>query len=183
MFGYELGDGAVLGPLEPWHADQFAAAIERARAHLAPWMPFAHTVVDVESARQMLHTLAVEHANDTRHNHGIWLDATLVGGIMFIHFNTASGVCELGGVWLDPAAEGRGLITRAARRLIDWAIRERGMFRVEWRHDPGNARSRAVPERLGMTHEGSLRSDFVVANGVRQDTEVWGILAPEWRAG
>ena len=63
--------------------------------------------------------------------------------------------------------------------MIDWAFRVRGMKRVEWFCAPVNERSKAAAARLGMTHEGTLRSSFVV-NGVRQDSEVWSVLAEEW---
>jgi len=177
VFVYPLGDGAGLGQLEPWHAEQFAAAVDHAREHLAPWIPFAHTVTDVASARDLLQRLAGDHANDTRHFYGIWQDDRLIGGAIFPVFDTKNGICQLG-VWLVPEAQGRGLITRAARHLTDWALRIRGMSRVEWRVDPRNERSRAVAQRLGMTFEGVLRSAHLLV-GERQDIEVWSVLADD----
>ncbi|MGH8833929.1 MAG: GNAT family N-acetyltransferase [Actinomycetes bacterium] len=180
MFAHPLGQGVELGQLEPWHAEQFAAAVDHARAHLAPWIPFAHTVTDIASARDLLQRLASDHASDTRHFYGIWHGDRLIGGAIFPRFDTKNGICELG-VWLVPEAQGRGLITRAARYLTDWAIRVRGMSRVEWHVDPRNERSRAVAQRLGMTFEGVLRSAHPLA-GERQDMEVWSVLADEWIA-
>jgi RimJ/RimL family protein N-acetyltransferase len=88
--------------------------------------------------------------------------------------------CEIG-VWLDPSVEGRGLITKAVTHMIDYAVRVRGIKRVEWYCAPANVRSKAAAARLGMTYEGTLRSSFVV-NGVRLDSEVWSVLAEEWLA-
>jgi RimJ/RimL family protein N-acetyltransferase/predicted O-methyltransferase YrrM len=175
---YPLGDGAGLGPLEPWHAEEFAESVARAREHLAPWIPFAHTVVDTESARAFLQRFADAHGADTRHLFGIWRDGRLVGGVMFPTFDARAGSCEIG-VWLEPQAQSRGLVTRAVRVLIDWAFRTRGLSRVEWNTDPRNARSRAVAQRFGMTFEGVRRSLHRVA-GERQDSETWSILASEW---
>ena len=63
MFVYPLGDGAGLGPLEPWQAEEFAEVVARARDHLAPWIPFAHTVVDAPSpGLQPLSTLSPSFA-------------------------------------------------------------------------------------------------------------------------
>ncbi len=178
MFLYPLGDGAGLEPLEPWQAEDFASAVDHAREHLAPWIPFAHTVVDVDSARDLLQRLANDHAADTRHVYGIWQNDRLVGGALFPVFDTKNGMCELG-VWLVPEVQGRGIITHAARYLIDWAIRARRISRVAWHTDPRNVRSKAVAQRLGLTFEGVRRSSHVVA-GVRQDVEVWSVLADEW---
>jgi ribosomal-protein-serine acetyltransferase len=180
MFSAPLADGAVLGPLEPWHAEEFADAVESAREHLKPWIPFAHRVVDADTARAFLQRFAGDHARDARHIYGIWSDGRLVGGTLFPSFDTKTQVCEIG-VWLAPEAQGRGLITRAARLLADWAVRERGMIRVEWLTSTANERSKAVAQRLGMTLEGVTRSSYVLA-GERQDMEIWSVLANEWTA-
>ena len=76
--------------------------------------------------------------------HGIWLDGKLVGGVLFLNFNAEQGNCEVG-CWLEPAATGRGLVTRAMRVLIDWAVDERGMHRVEWDAAAGNRRASTWP--------------------------------------
>jgi ribosomal-protein-serine acetyltransferase len=174
MLSLSLGDGAELRALEPWQAAEFAAYVDEARAHLAPWLPWATSVTDEATAREFLQRYADRQAMDEGRIYGIWLDGRLVGGTLFRIFEVASGVCELG-VWLAPAAQGRGLVTRAARHMIDWAF-ARGLQRVEWYCAVDNKPSIAVAQRLGMTREGVLRSAFLV-NGTRQDVEVWSLLA------
>jgi len=97
--------------------------------------------------------------------------------VLFRVFDAESGVCEVG-VWLAPDVQGRGLVTRAAGHLIQWAFNVRGMTRVEWHCVPQNARSIAVARRLGMTRDGVLRCAFPF-NGERHDVEVWSLLAAE----
>ncbi|WP_117208188.1 GNAT family N-acetyltransferase [Allorhizocola rhizosphaerae] len=179
MLALTLDAGAHLRDLEPWHADEFAAHVDRIRDHLKPWIPFASRIYDADGARDLLQRFADKRAADTGRFYGLWLDGELSGGTLFKEFDTASGVCEVG-VWLAPWATGRGLITRAVTSMIDWAVGERGMHRIEWRTDPRNERSRAAAARLGMTREGVLRSSFVIGD-TRFDTEVWAILADEWR--
>ncbi|MQY07432.1 GNAT family N-acetyltransferase [Actinomadura macrotermitis] len=178
MFSLALGEGAELRPLEPWHAAEFAAHADRVRRILMPWIPWARTVVDEASAREYLQNYADRQARDEGRLYGIWVDGVLAGGVLFRVFNTALGVCEVG-VWLDEAHQGRGLVTTAVRHMIDWAVRERGMARVEWRCDPRNAPSVATAKRLGFVHEGTLRSAFVM-DGERRDEQVWALLADEW---
>ena len=178
MLTHDLGDGARLEALEPWRAREFAEHVEGAREHLRPWIPFASTVSDEASARELLRRFADEQARDGGRLYGIWLDTSLVGGTLFRTFDIASGVCEIG-VWLAPQAQGRGLVTRAVRHMIWWAFAVRGLSRVEWLTQPGNEPSRAVARRLGMSREGLLRGASVVA-GTRVDLEVWSLLATEW---
>ncbi|MFC0602164.1 GNAT family N-acetyltransferase [Streptomyces palmae] len=178
MFSSPLTDGAELCPLEPWQAEEFADYVERNRAHLAPWLPWATTITDAEGAGRFLGAYAEAQREDRGRIYGIRREGALVGGALFRVFDVPSGVCELG-VWISPEAQGSGLITTAAHRLIDWAFQVRGMSRVEWRAAPDNHRSHAVAQRLGMTREGTLRQVFPF-NGVRQDLVVWGLLAEEW---
>jgi len=174
-----LGDNAELRALEPWLAAEFAAFIEAARPHLAPWLPWATSITDEAGAREFLQRYADRQAGGEGRIYGIWLDDRLVGGALFRTFDAASGVCELG-VWLAPSAQGQGLVTRAARQMIDWAIRVRGLNRVEWHCAVDNQRSIAVAQRLGMTREGVLRSAFSL-DGARQDVEIWSLLAGDRR--
>ncbi|MFG2428030.1 GNAT family N-acetyltransferase [Streptomyces sp. NPDC048590] len=181
MFTVSLGDdGAELCPLEPWQAEEFLAHMDRARDLVDPWIPFAGRATDIPSATALLQSYADKQAADTGRIYGIRLDGTLVGGVLFRIFDAETGNCEIG-CWLEAAAEGRGLVTRAATKLIDWAVDVRGVHRVEWMASSANTRSVAVAERLGMTREGVLRQAYPY-RGVRHDEEIWAVLAPEWRS-
>ncbi|WP_031485310.1 GNAT family N-acetyltransferase [Streptomyces bicolor] len=180
MYAISLGDdGAELRPLEPWHAEEFLANLERGREFIGQYIPFGSNATDVTSARETLQRYADMRAADTASYHGIWLDGKLVGGVLTLNFDAVTGNCEVG-CWLEPAATGRGLITRAMRVLIDWAVEERGIHRVEWVAASGNTPSLNVARRLGMTRDG-VRRQAHPYGGVRHDLEVWSILAPEWR--
>ncbi|MEV6993599.1 GNAT family protein [Streptomyces sp. NPDC093228] len=181
MYAISLGDdGAELRPLEPWHAEEFLAHLDRGRDFVTEHIPFGAGATDVASAREILQSYADKRAADGGSLHGLWLEGKLVGGVLFRVFDAAGGTCEVG-CWLEPDGTGRGLVTRAMRVLIDWAIDERGIQRVEWYASSANIPSINVARRLGMSRDGVLRQRFLY-RGVRQDTEVWSVLAPEWRA-
>ncbi|MFE3185285.1 GNAT family N-acetyltransferase [Streptomyces violascens] len=178
MFALPLGDDARLRPLEPWQAREFLEHMDRARPYVDPWIPWATFSTDLATAEATLQRYATATAEDSRRIYGIWLDGTLVGGVMFTSFDTASGVCEIG-CWLEEKGAGRGLVTRACRVLIDWAFTERAMSRVEWWVAAGNTRSIEAARRLGMTREGVLRGRYPY-RGTRHDSEIWAVLAEEW---
>lgn len=180
MFATALAADAELRPLNPWHAEEFLGNLDRAREHIAPWVSPSFVATDLAGARHVLQRYADRWARDDGGIWGIWSGGKLVGGVLLVSLNAASGVCEAG-CWLEPAAEGRGLVTRAVERLIDWVLVERGLHRVEWRTNAGNARSIAVARRLGMRRDGVLRETLPGPQG-RVDLEVWSVLAPEWRA-
>ncbi|MFJ6749218.1 GNAT family N-acetyltransferase [Streptomyces sp. NPDC091266] len=180
MFAKSLGDGAELRPLEPWQAEEFLAHMNRGRDYIGRYVGLPDAAADLDSARGWLQSYADKAATDTGRLYGIWLDGLLVGGVLFRVFDARDGNCEAG-CWLEPAAAGRGLVTRAARVIIDWAIEERGMHRVEWLVSSENTPSINVAKRLGMSRDGVQRQSTPY-RGVRQDTEIWSVLAPEWRA-
>ncbi|NSC22169.1 GNAT family N-acetyltransferase [Streptomyces albus subsp. chlorinus] len=187
MFAISLGDdGAELRPLEPWRAEEFLAHMDRGREFVGQHIGFPDLATDLESSRACLQSYADKAAADTGRIYGIWTEATggsggrLVGGVLFRTMDAVQGTAEAG-CWLEPSAVGKGLITRAARVLLDWVIEERGFHRVEWLVSSGNTASIAVARRLGMTREGVLRESYLY-RGKRADMEVWSILAPEWRA-
>jgi RimJ/RimL family protein N-acetyltransferase len=180
VFKVDLAEGAELRTLEPWQAEEFFAHMERARETVDPWIPWASVSADLASARATLQRYADKQANDAARLYGIWLDGTLVGGTMFVAFDATFGNCEVG-CWLEPAATGRGLITAAASLLIDYALVTRGLHRVEWHCRPDNKASSNVARRLGMKLDGRLRADFPW-KGVRHDSEIWSMIAPDWKA-
>lgn len=187
MFALPLGeDGAELRPLETWHAAEFLAHIERGRDFIGTYITFGQSVVDEESARELLRDYGAKRVADTGFLYGIWDGCgrpgggTLVGGVLFRVFDAATGVCEIG-CWLEPAGTGRGLVTRACRVLADWAFHERHMHRVEWWAVSANTASIAVARRLGMRREAVLRESYP-RGGVRHDSEGWAVLAHEWAA-
>jgi ribosomal-protein-serine acetyltransferase len=178
MFEIDLGGGAVLRPLEPWQAEEFLAHMDRARETVDPWIPWASVSADLEGARKTLQRYADRQSRDEARLYGIWLDGTLVGGTMFVAFDAAWGNAEIG-CWLEPAAYGRGLITKAVRLLIDWAFATRGLHRIEWHCRPDNLASSKVARRVGMSLDGTLRESFPW-HGTRYDMQVWSLLASEW---
>ena len=179
MFSWSLRDGTRLGGLEVWHAAEFAAHMDRAREHIRPWVGPTFVTDGVDGARATLRRYAERQAADAARLFGIWQDELLVGGVMFTSFDADFGCCELG-CWLEPAAEGHGLITPACAALLDWAFATRGLHRAEWHCRADNDRSAAVAKRLGMTLEGVRRETWPY-QGTRYDKQVWAVLAPEWR--
>jgi len=169
-----LSPQAELRALEPWNAAEFAAHMDRARDHIRPWVGPAFVTNGVDEAAATLSRYAERTADDGARIFGIWEDGRLVGGVMFTEFRAASGTCEIG-CWLEPSAEGRGLVTAACEILLHWAFIDRGIHRAEWRCRADNERSAAVAGRLGMTLEGVLRDAWKVGDSF-YDTQIWAIV-------
>lgn len=177
MFAKGLDPTSELRPLEVWHAKEFAAHLDRARDHIRPFVGPSFVTDTVEGARATLRRYAEAAAADGARLYGIWSSGVLVGGVMFVSFSATSAVCEIG-CWLEPAAEGGGLITAAASVLLDWAFQVRHLNRAEWQCRADNHRSAAVARRLGMTLEGTLRGAWPYG-GAFHDKQIWAVLRGE----
>lgn len=164
--------------LEPWHAEELAEFFRRSGADLYEWLPW-ESFESAEATLPFLTRFAEGRGADNRRLFGLWLDGTLVGGTLFPTINARAGTAELG-VFLAREARGQGVVTQTVEAMIAWAFETRGLRRLEWRCSPGNAASRAIPQRLGFTHEGTLRQVFQVREDLH-DLEVWSLLRHEWR--
>jgi len=105
--------------------------------------------------------------------------ATVAGMIGL--YRVAGGAAELG-YWMSPALRGRGLVTEAARAVIDWAFSDGGprVARVEWRAVVGNIASARAARTLGFRYEGLLRKALTSPRG-RDDSWIAGLLRSDDR--
>ncbi|MFF2622761.1 GNAT family N-acetyltransferase [Oerskovia jenensis] len=86
------------------------------------------------------------------------------------------------GYWLAPEARGEGLMTQAARLVVDWAFDPEGLglSRMVWTAFTGNWASRRVAWRLGFRVEGTVRG-YGIQRGARRDAWIGTLLADDPR--
>lgn len=143
---------------DPAYAAEFAALINQNLEHLRPWMAWAK---EPRTTQQQAETLAKAQARfDASEDlmYLISLNGGLVGssGLHTLDWNVPSG--EIG-YWLGAAHEGQGYATETAQALTTLAFDTLHFERLEIRCDPRNARSAAVPERLGFEREAHLKKN------------------------
>lgn len=65
--------------------------------------------------------------------------------------------------WTHPLIRGRGLTSRAAATVADWALRDARVRRLELGHRTNNPASGRVAEKAGFVAEGIERAKLVYA--------------------
>jgi ribosomal-protein-serine acetyltransferase len=173
------GHDPTLRALEDADAEALYALIDRDREQLSPWLPWAAEQA-LSNTRDFI---AAAHRQEDEGNGfqvALLHDGAIAGVVGFHAVSWAHRSASLG-YWLAADRQGRGLMTTAVRRLVDHAIFEWALHRIEIRAAVGNRRSRAIPERLGFVQEGVLRQAELV-QGRYLDLVVYSMLAPDWPA-
>ena len=116
---------------------------------------------------------------DKEHGFAIELEGVIVGGIdLLLETKILVGSLHYG---LSRAHWNKGVMTEAAQAVVNWGFNEFGLEKIYSWADVENVGSWRVMEKIGMTREGTLRSQGV-NRGVRQDYHYYGILRREWKA-
>ena len=100
----------------------------------------------------------------------------ILGGGTLHHLDPKRSVIEIG-YWLYPRARGRGVATKVARALAEYAF-TLGLQRVAAYVEVGNVPSERVLERAGFTREGVVRS-LPTSEGRRVDKTLFSLLPGE----
>jgi ribosomal-protein-serine acetyltransferase len=175
----ELAPGVRLRLPEERDARELAAVVDANREHLDPWMPWTRGYSEA-SALAWIRAALRQLADNRGLQLVIEVDGRISGTIGMPALDWAHRSMAIG-YWLTADVEGRGIMTQAVTALIDHAVSEWRIERIEIRAGTDNARSRAVPERLGFAFEGVARRAERVGDHVL-DHAVYGLLAEEWRA-
>lgn len=152
----DLGDVALVRSSEVSPAAVYAA-VDASRAHLEPWMAWAAGYT-LARAREFVLLAEQGWEDDLAYDFCLVEPSGAVAGTIGMHRRIGEGGLEIG-YWVRAEREGRGLVTRACKALVDAAFALPDIDRVEIRHDAANSRSAAVPGRLGFTELGRDRRE------------------------
>lgn len=171
----------VIRCFQPADAPLLKAAIDASLEHLRPWMPW--TKYEPEDLQAKIERLRQFRANfDLGRDfvYGIFSqDEQTVLGSTGLHPRVGEAALEIG-YWIHVDHLNQGIATEAAGALTRVAFEIHSVKRVEIHCAPNNARSAAVPKKLGFVHEATLRQRDVAATGERRDTMIWTLLIDEY---
>lgn len=170
----------VLRCWNPADAPLLQSAIEQSLAELRPWISWARAEPKTLDERiELLRGFRARFDRGEELVYGIFdPDESQVLGGTGLHRRAEPGALEIG-YWIHSGHTGRGLATEAAAALTRVAVEVESATRVLVRCDPANARSAAIPRRLGFAHEATLRGVLEGEDGELRDGMVWTLLRGE----
>jgi ribosomal-protein-serine acetyltransferase len=175
----KAGRALELRPLRLRDARALFALVDANRNRLRRWLPWPEANRSLQDSRAYILRVRAQAKLGAALPFGLWWRGSLVGVAGFVWIDPANRSAAIG-YWLTQDVEGRGLMTAAVSALLRHGFRALKLNRIEIRAGVRNRRSRAIPERLGFRHEGTLRQAERLADRY-VDHAVYGLLAGEWK--
>ncbi|MHB9133833.1 MAG: GNAT family N-acetyltransferase [Armatimonadota bacterium] len=181
MYSHALNTDTELRLLEPRHAEELFDLVDRNRTHLGAWLPWVDQCTDPDDRRTFIQKRLQKLAEESSFSAGIWHQEELAGMVSLNAIHKLASKSASISYFLGEGYQGKGLVTSACRTIMNFAYGTLGLNRLEIYAATGNTRSRAIPARLGFTHEGTRR-EAQYHRGQYLNLEGYSLLKPEWEA-
>jgi ribosomal-protein-serine acetyltransferase len=80
----------------------------------------------------------------------------VIGRIGVYKIDSQNKIGEMG-YWLAENAQGKGIITKSSKAIINFCFSDLQLNRIEIKCGTENLKSKAIPEKLNFTKEGVIR--------------------------
>jgi RimJ/RimL family protein N-acetyltransferase len=176
-----VGERVVLRRWRDADAQPIYETVMASQEHLAPWMPWAKQYQSVDDAYQFIRGQSGHWSFQKRIGTGIWRreDGALLGGLGVTVRHWGLPAFEIG-YWIGQMYEGRGYMSESVRVMTTYLFEVLQAQRVAIRCDARNLRSKAVPERLGYTFEGSMRHYDLGTDGTIRDMLIYAMIPDDY---
>jgi ribosomal-protein-serine acetyltransferase len=179
MLRHELPGGYALRLLEESDAKELYGVVDANRDHLARWLPWVDGERSPDDVLPFIRSTRKQLADNDGLQTVIVDPAGRIAGMVGMHHVDWANRKTSIGYWLAVDHQGRGVMTAAVRAYVDHAFGAWKLNRVEIEASVDNARSRAIPERLGFREEGVLREIERVGERML-DHVLYSMLAADW---
>lgn len=178
MIKIQVEDGLYLKSLELKDSEDLLPLVDGNRAYLREWLPWIDMTRTIDEMIAFIDSAIRQQASGLGFQAGLWNQSQIIGVIGYHHLEWANRSTCIG-YWLAEPFQRRGIMTKACRTLVEYALDDWHLNRIEIRCAVGNMKSRAIPERLGFKSEGVLReAEWLYDHYV--DHVVYGMLANDW---
>jgi len=154
--------------------------IDKNRVHIGEWLIWVDKTKSVEDVEKMIQEYNERREKGEGLNFGIWYQAKLIGVISFAYIDKERRKAGIA-YWLDNDYQGKGIITKSCKYLIEYGFNNLNLHRIEISCAEGNSKSRAIPKRLGFTEEGIFKESELIRGGKLVDNHYYALLKQDWK--
>jgi RimJ/RimL family protein N-acetyltransferase len=179
-----VGARVTLVPLQPEHAEGYAAAVcsDGGADQVYRWLGRSPVPVTAELARAEILAALEARARGSRFPFAQLDSVTgeVLGSTSYYDVQPELRTLSIGYTWLGRRWWRTGANTESKLLLLTQAFEVLHAARVVWHTDVLNERSRAAIQRLGATPEGVLRKHRIRADGSWRDTAQYAMTDDDW---
>ena len=157
LFSQKIDDEIKLVFLQKPMAQELHKLITADADYLSQWLPWVGQVKTVADSETFIKESIEAFAAQKTLNVAICYHDKIVGitGYNRIHADLKKVVI---GYWLGSKYQGKGIVTRVVKYLIQNSFENMAMEKVEIAHSVGNIPSQKVIERCGFVQEGIIKN-------------------------
>jgi len=156
MLLHRIDPSLELRLIRPDDAKELFALVDAHRSRLREWLPWVDATRKPADTGKYIAAALRENDATRAFTCGIWSNGRLVGIIGHNRIDWANRI-GFPAYWLAPAGEGRGIMTRCCRVVIDHAFGELRLGRLVLAVATDNLRAQRIPEKLGFVKVSTLR--------------------------
>ncbi|MEH7885676.1 GNAT family protein [Bacillus sp. JJ1609] len=179
MFSFKVDEEIEIELMQQHHKEELYALIDTNREHLRKWLLWVDKRKAAEDLEPIIPIWIRNYADNNGFDAGIRYNGDLVGmlGLHYIDWKNKSTSI---GYFLSENAQGNGIITRSVSSLLDYLFTNMNLNRVQIQCAVNNAKSIAIPEKLGFCNEG-ITKDGQWLYDHYEDLVTYSLLAVDWK--
>jgi len=174
MQAIPVGREIVLKELSLSSAEVIFQSIDRSRNYLSEWLPFAKLTKSKADTEKFINSVIYSQDNKKEKVFEIWYQNQFAGLLGLKDINENYRKLELG-YWLCQEMQGKGILINSCKVLIKYIFDSMKMNRIVIKVAVGNAKSSAIPKKLGFHFEGIEREGEAL-HGKFVDLEIYSLL-------
>ncbi|WP_221568059.1 GNAT family N-acetyltransferase [Alkalihalobacillus sp. TS-13] len=156
MFIFPIDEDLSLKLLEKKDIPELFTLVDQSRNYLREWLPWVDGMEKEEDYEPVIEMWLKQFAEGDGFQVGIIHKEKLVGMIGYHQIDRRNLKTSIG-YWLAEGHQGKGIMTKATKALVEHAFKTFHLNRVEIQCGLKNTKSQAIPERLGFVKEGVMR--------------------------
>jgi len=180
LFKLTIDNEIELVLLDFLHAQELFKLIIDNKAYLREWLSWVDTTNSLEATKGFISSVKKKYSDNKGFEVAIFYKRNLSGILGVLPVDWANKKTSIG-YWLAEPFQGKGIMTRSCKGILDYLFNNYGLNRIEINCATGNTKSRAIPERLGFVQEGIAR-DFEWLYDHYVDAVVYSMLKRDWNA-
>jgi len=173
MFIQKVDDEISLALVQESFASKYSELVADQLDYLSQWLAWPPHCTSEQDFRLFVQRVLHEYAEGKTVTCAIIYHGEIVGNCSCFDINYDTKSLEIG-YWLSQCHQGKGIVTRVVKHLIEFAFNELKMEKVQLSAAVENTPSRKVAERAGMVLEGIVTNQEKVGERIL-DHAIYGI--------